>query len=392
LGESVSQTYAENTLFSVEYHNKTQEEKLMNVKIYGAGSIGNHLAYACRNKGWNVLICDTDAQALERTKREIYPSRYGKWDDAIRLATIAQLPDEAFDFVIIGTPPDTHLKIAKAVLKTRPPKVLLIEKPLCPPSLDGAQEVLDLANAAGTFACVGYNHTLTQNTQRAAAILADQRIGQPLTISAKFREYWGGIFKAHPWLAGPHDTYLGFWQRGGGASGEHSHAINIWQHFARLCGFGRIVEVSAMLDIVEDRGAIYDRICLMQVKTEQGVIGDIAQDVVTEPAQKMVRVQGSQGYLEWVCNFDSSHDAVVAWDGKTEAVKEMIDKKRPDDFKNEIEHIAQILHGRSPDDSPIALERGLETMLVVAAAHRSHQTRRAVKIDYSAGYRQEALL
>ncbi len=30
---------------------------------------------------------------------------------------------------------------------------------------------------------------------------------------------------AHPWLAGPQDSYLGFWRRGGGASGEHSHAI-----------------------------------------------------------------------------------------------------------------------------------------------------------------------
>jgi prephenate dehydrogenase len=46
------------------------------VKIYGAGSIGNHLAYACRSKGWNVLICDVDKEALECTKSEIYPSRY----------------------------------------------------------------------------------------------------------------------------------------------------------------------------------------------------------------------------------------------------------------------------------------------------------------------------
>ena len=30
--------------------------KLINkVKIYGAGSIGNHLAHACRNKGWDAM-------------------------------------------------------------------------------------------------------------------------------------------------------------------------------------------------------------------------------------------------------------------------------------------------------------------------------------------------
>ena len=83
------------------------------VKIYGAGSIGNHLTYACRAKGWDVLMCDIDPEALKRTQADIYPSRYGSWDPAIRLSTIDNLSDEDFDLVIIGTPPDTHLSLAK---------------------------------------------------------------------------------------------------------------------------------------------------------------------------------------------------------------------------------------------------------------------------------------
>lgn len=371
----------------------------MKVKIYGAGSIGNHLAHACRNKGWDVLICDVDPEALERTKNDIYPARYGDWDEAIRLATLENLPDEDVDVAIIGTPPDSHLSIAKSVLTTRPPKALLIEKPVCTPSLEGAQEVLDMAHAAGTFACVGYNHTLTENTTRSAKILAENSIGHPVTISAKFREHWGGIFRAHPWLSGPQDTYLGFSERGGGACGEHSHAINIWQHFAYLCGMGRIIEVSAMLDVVvEDAGAKYDRVCLIHVKTERGFVGDIAQDVVTEPAQKMVRIQGSEGYLEWICNIESGRDAVISWNGKKQPFKEMIEKTRPDDFKGEIDHIEQILNTPLPGgagvgnrNSPIALERGLDTMLVVAAAHLSNQQKHTVRINYDAGYRKEAL-
>jgi predicted dehydrogenase len=373
----------------------------MKIKIYGAGSIGNHLAHACRNKGWEVLICDVDPKALERTQNDIYPARYGRWDETIRLATPGELPDEEFDVVIIGTPPDTHLSISKEVLNTKPPKVLLIEKPVCTPSLEGAQEVLDMAKAAGTFACVGYNHTLTENTKRTAKILADHVIGNPITISTKFREHWGGIFRAHPWLSGPQDTYLGFWEKGGGASGEHSHAINLWQHLAFLCGMGRIVEVSAMLDIVEDdTGATYDRVCLIHVKTEHGFVGDIAQDVITEPAQKMARIQGSHGYLEWICNIDSGHDAVMYWNGKEQPCKEMIDKTRPDDFKGEIDHIDQILNGASDTlggeevgikDSPIALERGLDTMLVVAAAHLSNQEGKTVKIHYEKGHQRDAL-
>jgi predicted dehydrogenase len=46
----------------------------------------------------------------------IYPARYGRWDDAIRLAEPRELGGEAFDVVIIGTPPDLHVPLALAEL------------------------------------------------------------------------------------------------------------------------------------------------------------------------------------------------------------------------------------------------------------------------------------
>lgn len=362
------------------------------VIIYGAGSIGNHLAYACRTKGWDVCMCDSDPGAMKRTQEDIYPSRYGRWDPGIRLLTPDALLDENFDVAIIGTPPDTHLRLARQVLENRPPKVLLIEKPLCTPSLDGVGKLLELQKATGSFVAVGYNHTLTENSRRAARILAEKPIGDPVTISAMFREHWGGIFQAHPWLNGPHDSYLGFSERGGGASGEHSHAINIWQHFAHLVGAGRIVEVSATMDTVDDGIVIYDRICLLHVKTETGLVGDIVQDVVTRPAQKGARVQGTQGFLEWFVNFDEDHDAVRYWDGKGKVREEMIQKKRPDDFKGEIDYIEEILKkGGGSGGLPISLERGLDTMMVIAAAHASRRHRRPVKIHYDQGFRPESI-
>ena len=364
---------------------------MYNIIIYGAGSIGNHLAHACRSKGWQVLMCDLDQPALERTREEIYPTRYGSWDPEIRLATANNLPDEDFDLAIIGTPPDTHMNLAKAVMQTRPPRVMLIEKPLCTPSLEGAQEIVDLQSSTGTFVAVGYNHTLTENSRRAAEVLAGNKIGQPLTMTARFREHWGGIFGAHPWLNGPRDTYLGFFERGGGASGEHSHAINIWQHFAHLAGVGRITEVSATLDMIDDTKVKYDRVCLLNVKTESGFVGNIAQDVVTEPAQKTVRIQGDEGFLEWFVNSDADHDAVRYWDGKTDVRQELVAKTRPDDFKGEIDHIAEILDGSFNGDSPISLEKGLDTMLVIAAAHVSHQHQSTVRINYEKGYRLDAI-
>ena len=66
---------------------------MYSVKIYGAGSIGNHLSYACRNKDWDVTVCDIDESALSRMKNYIYPDRYGKWDNEIVLTHNEQVID-----------------------------------------------------------------------------------------------------------------------------------------------------------------------------------------------------------------------------------------------------------------------------------------------------------
>ena len=70
--------------------------------------------------------------------------------------------------------------------------------------------------------------------------------------------------------------------------------------------------------------------------------------------------------------------------------QEVIAKKRPDDFIEELRHIAGHLTPGSPP-SPIGLERAADTMLVLAAAHRSQAEGRRVRIDYARGYGPEAL-
>jgi predicted dehydrogenase len=96
------------------------------VKIIGAGSIGNHLAHAARSKGWAVTLTDMDQAALERTRDSIYPSRYGKWDKEIILKDSATAMAEPADIVFIGTPPDTHIRLANAVLDGARPRALMI--------------------------------------------------------------------------------------------------------------------------------------------------------------------------------------------------------------------------------------------------------------------------
>ncbi|KPQ16043.1 MAG: putative dehydrogenase [Rhodobacteraceae bacterium HLUCCO18] len=361
---------------------------ISNVKIVGAGSIGNHLANASRRMGWSVTICDIDPAALARTRDEIYPARYGAWDDAITLCAPDDAPRGGFDLICIGTPPDVHMKLAMAALDEKP-AAILVEKPLCGPALEGAEDLREAAAQAGVRVFTGYDHVVGAAAEQAAARAASGDLGAIATLDVDFREYWGGIFAAHPWLAGPWETYLGFSARGGGASGEHSHAINLWQHFAHEIGAGRVTTVSARMDWVRDGRVEYDRLCALHLESESGLIGQCTQDVVTKPTRKSARMQFEDGFVEWQCGAEPGIDRVVEAADGAEAVTTDISKTRPDDFIRELGHIDACLENGA--NSPISLDRGLDTMLVIAAAHLSDSTGRRVGIDYSKGCRPEAL-
>ncbi len=124
------------------------------VKVIGAGSIGNHLSNASRRLGWDLDICALDPKALERTRADIYPGRYGEWDSAIGLYHTDEVPRGCYDYIFIGTPPDSHMDLALDTLKESP-RAILVEKPLCTPSPEGAAEFHALARDGGVAAFCG---------------------------------------------------------------------------------------------------------------------------------------------------------------------------------------------------------------------------------------------
>ncbi len=353
--------------------------RMARVKIYGAGSIGNHLAHASRRLGWDVVVVDRDPAALGRMRDQIYPGRYGGWDPAVRLFPAGEEPVGGFDVILIGTPPESHLPLALQAIKERP-RAVQIEKPLCPPSLNLIPEVLAASRAAGVKAFVGYDHVVGRAARRVAEVFP-RVAGRLQTLDVEFREHWAGIFAAHPWLSGPEETYLGFTSRGGGASGEHSHALNLWQHFAHLAGAGRVVAVDARLRMRSHGKARYDDLCLLHLETETGLVGRVVQDVVTRPSRKWARLQGEDGAVELLIGGSPQGDVVVQRPATGPETSETIAKTRPDDFIEELTHIAEHLAPDAPA-SPIGLERAVDTMRVLAAAHESEATGRRVRIDY----------
>lgn len=342
----------------------------MNVKIIGAGSIGNHLAQASRRIGWNVVVVDRDPAALERMKTDIYPTRYGSWDEAIKLFESGQEPTGGFDIIMLGTPPDVRMILALAAIDEKP-KILHLEKPLCTPLLEHIPEFMEkMKRNSETIVTVGYDHGVAASVEYIVDLLTKKTVGDILTIDVEFRAHWRDIFNAHPWLNGPADTYLGFWQRGGGAGGEHSHALHLWQNFAFHAGWGDIKEIKSMVDIQSRDGAEYDQFAGFLLKTNHNHYGRVIQDVITIPTKKWARIQGTDGFIEWLCESTPQGDVVRYQINDQDPVEKVFAKKRPDDFYRLVEHYQQLIDGQiKPKDSPLYFDTGLKVMKILNQAY-----------------------
>ena len=317
------------------------------------------------------MVVDRDPQALRRMQTDLYPSRYGRWDQRIKLCASAEEPRGGFDIICLGIPPDVRMRAAVQALREKP-KILQLEKPLCAPSLDGLDAFLsEYRDQNDTLAVVGYDHAVASSVQEVLHLLGEKKIGAVETLDVEFRENWRGIFSAHPWLSGPKDCYLGFWRRGGGASGEHSHALHIWRLFATRSDMGDWTAVSSVMAMEQRDGVDYDSLSAFTFSTACGKVGRVIQDVVTSPPRKWARLQGTRGFIEWVCNGHADGD-LVRWvaDGG-EPVEKLFAKRRPDDFYQEMLHIqGLLLHQIPPEESPISLDSGVAVMEVLSLAHR----------------------
>ena len=160
-------------------------------------------------------------------KDEIYSNRYGTRNEKIKISNKDELTSKNYDLIFIGTPPDTYFNLIENLIKENP-KAILVEKPLCSPNSKEINILKELVSHEIPI-FVGNNHIVGPSVTKIAEILSKKIIGEIITMDVEFRENWSGIFDAHPWLDGPEDSYLGFWERGGSASGEHAHALKLWQ-------------------------------------------------------------------------------------------------------------------------------------------------------------------
>lgn len=96
------------------------------------------------------------------------------------------LADEKIELVIINTPNDTHVSLAKQALLAG--KHVLIEKPFAP-TVSEAKELFDLGRKVGRFVLPYHNRRFDSDFNSLKSILECGKVGEPVELHLRFDRY-----------------------------------------------------------------------------------------------------------------------------------------------------------------------------------------------------------
>lgn len=333
---------------------------MKNILIFGAGSIGNHMSYACSKLGYKVYITDKNPLALKRMKNKIYPKRYGKWNKKINQIKFSNLHilNINFDLIIIGTPPKTHLDLLKKCQKKFKYKKILIEKPLS----SYLENFQSLRNERNLFC--GYNHSVSPSFQQFLSLIKKEKKHKRTIISIKWQESFKGILGAHFWLKNEHDSYLGDIKKGGGALHEHSHGLHLAIYLFKQLKIKKYKITSDIFFKKKFKKPIYDVLSIIRIKSKN-IDLILETDLLEDNPIKKVTYFDSEKKIIWHNSFSKNTDC-INYHTKNYNKIYNFKKNRSSEFEQEIKHIFALKNQKQYNNSPLNIKYSIEVMTIIS--------------------------
>ena len=160
--------------------------------LIGAGRLGREVHLPCLRaipKARVVAIAEPNTQARQLATA-MMPGAKG-YETAEEL-----LADGQVEAVIIATPTATHAQLARHAFAAG--KHVYLEKPIAT-TVEEGQSVIDAWRHSGRIGMVGFNYRLRPDYQRAAALVAANRLGRIKLVSVTFTTQSG---RAQGWRDG----------------------------------------------------------------------------------------------------------------------------------------------------------------------------------------------
>lgn len=330
------------------------------ILIFGAGSIGNHMAHAARKLKLNVYITDIRNHSLILMKKVVYKKRYGAWDNNIKVIEYKNVFNlkNYFDLIIIGTPPKSHIKVFLKIKKNLKYKKILIEKPLT--NFDNNLKIL-INNKRSIInkVFIGYNHSISKSFLFFIKLLKQKNKSELNEINVQWKESWKKIMDAHFWLKKLNKSYISKTREGGGALHEHSHGLHI---LIIILMIFKIKIKKIKKNIFFNKKLKYDESVNLDF-IENNILINYNTNLISCNIKKEVTVSGNNFSISWINNFKNNYDAVIFYNNNINKIYKF-KKTRASEFQNEIKYLLNIKN-KDTMKSNLNISHGIEVMKLI---------------------------
>jgi predicted dehydrogenase len=324
--------------------------------VVGLGSIGRRHARNWARLGLGPLAVCRQLNARQPEALGVDATEYSDLEQALAI--------EWPDVVLVSNPTSLHVETACMALRAE--AHVFAEKPLGS-SMDGVDELLEMARAKRRKLMVGYNLRFHPGLQRLKALLEAGALGRVVSARAEAGEYLPGW---HPW----EDYRAGYSARrelGGGAVLTFSHELDA------LCWLlGPPRRLTALAAHASSLEIDVEDVAEITLEFETGALGSVHVDYVRRPPRRSIEVVGELGILRW--EFERNR---LEWydlnTGQWRVEQGDARWERNQMYLDELRHVAASVRGEFAQ--PLADgEQGAAVLTIALAALRSARDGRAV--------------
>jgi predicted dehydrogenase len=217
--------------------------------------------------------------------------------------------DDGVEAVVVATPPDSHLEIAREFLRRK--IHILCEKPLTSTLKEAEELKLEVVKSPTVFA-VGHYFAGYPILRHARRLVADGEIGEVRVVDARFNPGFAPSDLERP----RNRRHWRFGTRAMGKAAILGEVSTHAQHMLEYLTGDRVSEVAADMTTIEAGREVFDN-AYLSVKFAGGFGGRIWNSYVAVGNEHgfAFHIYGSKGSLHWDQE-DAEHLELRRWDGQ----------------------------------------------------------------------------